>query len=109
MDCIFCKIVSGALPASKVYEDEHFLAFEDIHPKAPVHVLVVPKKHTPKLPDFPDNAEGQSALGALFATTNRVACDTLALDGYRLVVNVGERGGQVVFHVHVHIMAGFLH
>ncbi len=107
MECVFCKIVAGELPAKKVYEDRDYIAFHDIHPKAPTHVLVVPKTHVPKLSDFPDDETGERALGALFRTVNRVARETLGLAGYRVVVNVGEKGGQEVFHVHVHILGGW--
>ncbi len=107
MECVFCKIVAGELPAKKVYEDQDYIAFHDIHPKAPTHVLVVPKVHVPKLSDFPDDETGERALGGLFRTVNRVARETLGLAGYRVVVNVGEKGGQEVFHVHVHILGGW--
>ena len=100
MECVFCRIIAGELPSKKVYEDEGFVAFHDIRPKAPVHVLVVPKEHVEKLSDYPDTEEGERKLGALFRTANRVA-------GYRVQVNVGEKGGQEVFHVHVHVMGGW--
>lgn len=106
MDCVFCRIVQGELPARKVYEDEAFVAFHDIRPRAPVHVLVVPKAHVEKFSDYPDDEAGEKALGALFRTVNRVA-RTLGLEGYKLQVHVGEKGGQEVFHVHVHLMGGF--
>jgi histidine triad (HIT) family protein len=105
MDCVFCRIIAGELPARKVYEDEGFVAFHDIRPRAPVHVLVVPKEHIPKLSDYPDDEVGERKLGALFATANRVA-RKLGLEGYKLQVHVGEKGGQEVFHVHVHVMGG---
>ncbi|AEV15601.1 MAG: histidine triad nucleotide-binding protein [Thermus sp.] len=103
MDCVFCRIIRGELPSRKVYEDEGFVAFHDIRPKAPVHVLVVPKEHVAKLSDYPDTPEGEKKLGALFRTANRVARE-LGLEGYKLQVHVGEKGGQEVFHVHVHVM-----
>jgi len=105
--CVFCRIVAGELPAKKVYEDEAFVAFHDIRPKAPVHVLVVPKEHVDRLSDYPDSEEGEQKLGALFRTVNRVATQVLGLDGYRVIVNVGEKGGQEIFHVHVHILGGW--
>ncbi len=107
MDCIFCRIVKGELPAEKVYEDEAFVAFRDIRPKAPVHVLVVPKAHVDRLSDYPDTEAGAQALGELFRTVNRVARDVLKLEGYRVQVNVGPEGGQEVFHVHVHVLGGW--
>jgi len=103
MGCVFCRIIAGELPSKKVYEDEGFVAFHDIRPRAPVHVLVVPKEHIPKLSDYPEGEEGERKLGALFATANRVA-RKLGLEGYKLQVHVGEKGGQEVFHVHVHVM-----
>uniref|UniRef100_A0A7C2BZX0 Histidine triad nucleotide-binding protein n=1 Tax=Thermus islandicus TaxID=540988 RepID=A0A7C2BZX0_9DEIN len=106
MGCVFCRIIAGELPARRVYEDEGFVAFHDIRPKAPVHVLVVPKEHVEKLSDYPDTEEGERRLGALFRTVGRVARH-LGLEGYRVQVNVGERGGQEVFHVHVHVMGGW--
>ena len=93
MECVFCRIIAGELPSKKVYEDEGFVAFHDIRPKAPVHVLVVPKEHVEKLSDYPDTEEGERKL--------------LGLEGYRVQVNVGEKGGQEVFHVHVHVMGGW--
>ncbi|WP_117237461.1 histidine triad nucleotide-binding protein [Thermus sediminis] len=105
MDCVFCRIIAGELPSRKVYEDGGFVAFHDIRPKAPVHVLVVPKEHIAKLSDYPDDEEGEGKLGALFRTANRVA-RVLGLEGYKLQVHVGEKGGQEVFHVHVHVMGG---
>ncbi|MFN3180131.1 MAG: histidine triad nucleotide-binding protein [Thermus caldifontis] len=103
MECVFCRIIAGELPSRKVYEDAGFVAFHDIRPKAPVHVLVVPKEHIEKLSDYPDTEEGERKLGALFRTANRVA-RSLGLEGYKVQVHVGEKGGQEVFHVHVHVM-----
>jgi histidine triad (HIT) family protein len=106
MDCVFCRIIAGELPARKVYEDQGFVAFHDIRPRAPVHVLVVPKEHVAKLSDYPDDEVGERKLGALFRTANRVA-RLLGLEGYKVQVHVGEKGGQEVFHVHVHVMGGW--
>ncbi|MGQ9511576.1 MAG: histidine triad nucleotide-binding protein [Thermaceae bacterium] len=103
MDCVFCRIVRGELPARFVYQDEEFVAFHDIRPRAPVHVLVVPREHIEKLSDYPDSEEGERKLGALFRRVNRVA-KALGLSGYKVQVHVGEKGGQEVFHVHVHVM-----
>jgi histidine triad (HIT) family protein len=105
MDCVFCRIIAGELPARKVYEDQGFVAFHDIRPRAPVHVLVVPKEHVAKLSDYPDDEVGERKLGALFRTANQVA-RLLGLEGYKVQVHVGEKGGQEVFHVHVHVMGG---
>lgn len=105
-NCVFCRIIRGELPSEQVYADANVIAFHDIHPKAPVHVLVVPKEHAAKFSDYPGDESGERKLGSLFAAANRVARQ-LGLDGYRIVVNVGEKGGQEVFHVHVHIMGGW--
>lgn len=102
---IFGKIIRGELPSDKVYEDQEFIAFKDIRPRAPVHILVVPKAYIPTLAHYPDTPEGHLALGKLFATANRIA-KQLGLEGYKVQVHVGESGGQEVFHVHCHLMAG---
>lgn len=102
-DCLFCKIIEGKIPASKVYEDEDVFAFNDIHPKSPTHVLVVPKVHIPTLAD----TNSSELLGTLMNRVNHIANDILALDeGYRIVINVREGGGQEVFHLHIHILGG---
>jgi histidine triad (HIT) family protein len=100
---IFEKIITRQIPSSIVFEDEDFIAFKDIAPRAPVHVLVVPKKVSSRLDEIADPLE----LGRLFATANSVAKVTLGLNDYRVVVNVGAGAGQVVFHTHVHIMGGW--
>ncbi len=104
-DCLFCKIAAGEIPCNKVYEDEDFLAFHDINPKAPVHVLVIPKHHLASLNEADDQDVG--LLGLLMDATRKVA-KKLGIDdpGYRVVINVGEGGGQEVFHIHVHILGG---
>ncbi|MDQ6988506.1 MAG: histidine triad nucleotide-binding protein [Mariprofundaceae bacterium] len=102
-DCLFCKIIQGDIPSDKVYEDDDVFAFKDIHPKAPTHVLVIPKVHVPTLADMSDEA----ALGRLMHRVNHVANTVLQLEaGYRVVLNVREGGGQEVFHVHAHILGG---
>lgn len=102
-DCLFCKIIRGEIPADRVYEDDDVLAFKDIHPKAPTHVLVIPKIHVATLADMTNNL----ALGNLMVKVNTIANDVLNLAaGYRLIINVREGGGQEVFHVHVHILSG---
>lgn len=102
-DCLFCRIVAGEVPGKKAHEDDDVLAFHDIAPAAPTHVLVVPKRHAATL-DAMDEAD----VAALFAGVQRAAkrLGLSAADGYRVVVNGGERAGQSVFHVHVHLMAG---
>ncbi|MDQ6975877.1 MAG: histidine triad nucleotide-binding protein [Mariprofundaceae bacterium] len=102
-DCLFCKIASGILPADIVYEDDEIFAFKDIQPKAPIHVLVIPKQHTATLSDVDDPA----LLGLLMLRVQYIADTVLKLDaGYRVVINVRKGGGQVVFHLHVHILGG---
>jgi histidine triad (HIT) family protein len=104
-DCIFCKIVEGAIPAKKVYEDDDVLAFDDITPQAPVHTLVIPKKHVATLNDVGPGEAGLMAKITLAAI--RVAKDKgLEGSGYRLVTNCLEDGGQAVFHIHTHVLGG---
>jgi histidine triad (HIT) family protein len=105
MDCLFCKIVEGSIPSRKVYEDEYVYAFEDIQPQAPVHLLVVPKKHIASLNEAaPEDAE---LLGRVALAAQRVAHEAgLGDSGYRLINNVGKDAGQVVFHIHFHVLGG---
>jgi histidine triad (HIT) family protein len=104
-DCIFCKIVEGSIPSTKVYEDDQVLAFNDINPQAPVHVLVIPKKHLRSIHDV--TAEDTAMLGRLFAAVQRVAEEKgIAETGYRVLTNCGKDAGQVVFHLHFHVMGG---
>ena len=102
-DCLFCKIVAGDLDADKLFEDERVFAFRDIHPQAPFHALIVPRKHLATLNDFePDDLE---LAGHLMLTAKRLAREH-GLSGYRVAMNVGREGGQVVFHVHLHMLGG---
>lgn len=103
-DTIFSKIVRKEIPANIVYEDDLAIAFHDIHPQAPVHVLIIPKKPIPKL----DSAETEDAglLGHLLLTVKQVAAHLKLEDGYRVVINNGEIGGQTVDHLHLHVLAG---
>lgn len=102
-DCLFCKIAAGEIPSDKVYEDDDVFAFKDINPKAPTHVLVIPKKHVPTLTDANDPA----LLGILMSRVQHIADKVLNLNaGYRIITNVRADGGQVVFHLHVHILGG---
>ncbi len=109
-DCIFCKIVRGEIPSKKVYEDELVYAFHDINPVAPVHILVIPKKHIKGIHWAQE--EDESLIGHLFTVARRVAKELgVAPDenlkgGYRLVFNVGEGAGQTVFHLHLHLLGG---
>jgi histidine triad (HIT) family protein len=103
-DCLFCRIVSGEIPAKKVYEDEHTFAFEDINPQAPTHVLIVPKRHIRGLKEA--SSEDADAIGRCHLTAAHIARERSIEDGYRTVLNVGERAGQSVFHLHVHLIGG---
>ncbi|MFT5680789.1 MAG: histidine triad (HIT) family protein [Myxococcota bacterium] len=102
---IFTKIIAGEIPAEKLYEDEHVVAFRDINPQAPVHVLVVPRK--PLISVAHAGAEDAELLGRLLLAAAQVARDLgLESDGYRLVTNIGDQGGQSVYHLHVHLLGG---
>lgn len=103
--CVFCKIVSGDIPSEKVYEDDDLLAFEDLSPAAPVHVLIIPKKHMSTLRDIGE--ADRELIGAIFVAANKIAVEKgLAEEGFRIVANCGENGGQTVFHVHYHLLGG---
>lgn len=103
-NCIFCKIVAGQIPAKKVHEDEELLAFHDINPWAPVHVLVIPKRHIATLYDAAPGDE--AVLGRMMALAPRLMRDLGVADGFRTVVNTGPNGGQEVYHLHMHVMGG---
>ena len=105
MDCIFCQIVSGKIPSDIVYQDEEVIAFRDINPKAPVHILVIPKRHIPSLDQL---KEGDSALVAhMVEVANKLAeGEGVAQKGYRLAINCGQEGGQLVPHLHMHLLGG---
>src|ERR1700739_4037649 len=101
---IFCKIISGQIPAKKVFEDEHTFAFEDINPQAPTHVLIIPKKHIRGLKEAEkDDAENVARLRLVAA---RIGRQRGIEDGYRTVLNVGPKSGQSVFHMHLHLIGG---
>jgi histidine triad (HIT) family protein len=104
-NCIFCKIASGAIPAKRLLEDEHGLAFADLNPQAPVHALVIPRAHHASLAAVPESET--ALLGHLLALTKRLAVQ-LGVDnaGYRTVINSGADGGQTVHHLHLHLLAG---
>ncbi|MCR2803185.1 histidine triad nucleotide-binding protein [Paenibacillus soyae] len=105
MDCIFCKIVEGSIPSKKVFENERVLAFQDIQPAAPVHILIIPKKHIPTMNDVADEDNG--LIGELFAAARQIAKEQgIAEAGYRLINNVNSDGGQVVYHLHIHLLGG---
>ena len=103
-DCIFCKIVKGEIPSRKAYEDDGVLAFHDIRPAAPVHLLLIPKSHVPSLYEASD--EDAQVLGRMMALAGRLAKEHGATDGFRAIVNTGRVGRQEVMHVHVHVIGG---
>lgn len=102
-DCLFCKIIAGDIPSNKVYEDDDFLAFHDIAPKADTHLLVIPKKHIVNLDDL--SPADQELMGKLLLTIPKIAKQE-GLEGYRTITNTGAKGGQEVFHMHFHILGG---
>jgi histidine triad (HIT) family protein len=102
--CLFCKIIAGHIPADKLYEDDEFLAFRDITPQAPVHFLVIPKKHIVG-PSFME-AEDEQLIGKMMRIGSQIAADLGLADGFRLVFNNGPAAGQTVFHIHLHILGG---
>lgn len=105
MDCIFCKIIEGSIPSKKVLETENVLAFHDIQPEAPVHILIIPKKHIATMNDV--TGEDNLLIAELFAAARGIARELgIAEDGYRLVNNVNSNGGQVVYHLHLHLLGG---
>ncbi len=104
MDCIFCKIVAGTIPSKKVKEDEHFLAFHDIEPKAPKHILVIPKKHLASLAEA--EPEDEPLLGRLLLAAGEIAREQGLGKGYRVVISTGAEGGQTVDHLHLHLLGG---
>ncbi|MFH0833895.1 MAG: histidine triad nucleotide-binding protein [Patescibacteria group bacterium] len=103
-DCIFCEIAAGRAPAAIEYEDERVIAFADINPAAPVHILVIPKKHIASIADL--NAEDEPIVGHLVSVAKKLA-ENRQLDGYKLIFNVGHKGGQIVFHLHLHLLGGW--
>jgi histidine triad (HIT) family protein len=103
-ECLFCRIVAGEVPSRKVFEDDAVLAFEDIRPQAPVHLLIIPKEHLPTVADVPDDRP--ALTGRLVATANRLAAQKGLTGGYRLVFNCRADAGQEVFHLHLHLLGG---
>lgn len=104
-NCIFCRIIAQQSPARIVYQDEQAVAFHDIHPQAPVHILIVPRKHISKLQDL--EAEDENMAGHLLYVAKLLADkENLSPQGYRLVINNGRYGGQAIFHLHLHLLGG---
>ena len=104
-DCLFCKIVDGSIPSSRVYEDDICIAFNDLNPQAPTHILVIPKEHVDSLAK--SGANHKDTLGHLLLSAAEIARERgFEEDGYRVVINTNADGGQTVFHLHVHLLAG---
>ena len=104
-DCIFCKIAAGEIPCRKVYENEKVLAFEDIHPMAPIHVIIIPKRHVATLMDVDE--EAMADLQSMMTAAQEVArVKKVDGRGFRVVINCNTEGGQVVFHLHMHLLGG---
>ena len=104
-DCLFCKIVTGEIPSTKVYEDDELFAFEDIHPQAPVHVLIIPKKHIATLNDV--TRQDSPMVGRMLHRAAQIAHELgTAEAGYRTTFNVNKEGGQLVYHIHLHVLGG---
>lgn len=105
-NCIFCKIIEGEIPSTLVYENEHVIAFEDINPEAPTHLLIVPKKHIPTTMDVMEE-DGKIIMPEIFAAIRHLARQfDLAEEGFRIVNNCGSNGGQTVNHLHFHLLGG---
>ncbi|MBC5647343.1 histidine triad nucleotide-binding protein [Christensenella tenuis] len=104
-DCLFCRIITGEIPSNKVYEDEFVYAFTDIDPKAPVHILIIPKKHLKSILEVKDG--DFEYIDAMIKAAQKIAAEKgIAADGFRLVFNTGENGGQTVPHLHLHLLGG---
>ena len=102
-NCLFCKIIDKEVPSDIIYEDEKVIAFKDIHPKAPVHLLIVPKKHIPSVDHL--EIEDKTLMGELILAAQKIAREK-KLKGYRLQINVGRPAGQIIDHLHLHLLAG---
>ncbi len=104
-DCLFCKILAGDIPADIVYESETAIAFRDINPKAPTHVLIIPRKHIATINDI--GAGDEAVIGSLYSAAREIAkAEGIAEEGYRAVMNCNEAAGQTVFHIHLHLLGG---
>ena len=103
-NCVFCKIASGQIPAQIVHEDEELLAFKDIHPKAPLHLLIIPRAHIISLQDV--DASHAQILGKMLVLAPKLARENGSPDGFRTIINTGRVGGQEVYHLHVHVLGG---
>ncbi len=104
-DCLFCKILAGDIPADVIYESDTAIAFRDINPQAPTHVLVIPRKHIPTINDISE--DDQAIVGSLYSAARTIAADEgFSEVGYRAVMNCNEAAGQTVFHIHLHLLGG---
>ncbi len=104
-DCIFCKIADGTIPSKKVYEDTDVVAFDDIHPMAPVHVIIIPKRHIPTIMDL--TKADTNSLASMFKAVQEVArVKGINERGFRVVINCNKEGGQIIFHLHLHLLGG---
>lgn len=103
-DCLFCKIIAGEIPADKVYEDDQVLVFKDIKPHAEVHLLMVPKVHVASLDDLAPEHDG--VIAHMMRTLPQLAREQGLVDGFRTIINTGKGGGQIVFHLHMHLLGG---
>ena len=104
-DCLFCKIVDGEIPADIVYESDTVVAFRDINPQAPIHMVIIPRQHIATINDI--DPEHEAIVGSLFSAARQIAADEgLSDDGYRVVMNCNEAAGQTVFHIHLHLLGG---
>lgn len=104
MDCVFCKIANGEIPSKKAYEDDRVLAFYDLDPQAPVHILIIPKEHISSVSEI--TPENSSIVAHIFEVAAKLAKDNELSEGYRIVTNVGKDGGQSVPHLHFHLLGG---
>lgn len=105
MECIFCKIINKEIPSTIVYEDDEILAFKDIKPQAPVHIVVIPKKHIEKITNI--EKQDEQLIGKIYGVINKIAEQQgIAQDGFRVIINCGENGGQEVKHIHFHLLGG---
>ena len=104
-DCLFCKIREGEIPCDKVYENDDIIAFRDVNPQAPTHVLIVPRKHIATVNDLEE--DDKDVVGNMLLAAKKIAADEgIAEDGYRLVLNCNSKAGQTVFHIHMHLIGG---
>lgn len=105
MDCLFCKIINAEIPATLIYKDNQVIAFDDLYPKAPIHKLIVPRKHIATLNDIDEN--DRELVGHILYVAKKLAAElNIADDGYRTIFNCNDHGGQEVFHLHLHLLGG---